>query len=547
MRMKLERTRAYKMKAPEITVCEIRLILGRFQISPKHMTRRTTAGTYMSKVACVDDAGKKTFRSTSGKGLTERYALASGYAEYMERLENGLLFDYRLPSLAAAKDDDPALAALLNANGLSFPHRFFPDEGTVDGQLVVPFYSVFDDDIVQVPFHRLRAQCGSNGMCAGNDPLEAVLQGMSEVFERYALRTIYRDSPPLPEIPLEWFEGTEILGLLNRIAAEEKVELSVRDCSLGMGLPVLGLLIRRHDGRCAFHLGADPSPITALERCLSEMYQSMTVGGEEAGYFRPHGDGADSFDWKAQFEQSLEDGSGTWAEGIFARKAGPFKGFEHPVSKSAEDDYRYMLDILRRNGRALYVRDVSYMGFPAFQVYVPGMTEMQYVDDPAQIAERLRFEDCYPHLMHIPGLDRRGMKQMSDAFSNAAFAVGHDDVFPILPGAVADRDEVMFAIHMAAGERARAITFLRALLESERGMEVPRLKFQGLLHDAENGADYDHAAILSGENLIHCYHCESCKNRQRCAFLSSLRALRPLYDAQAADFPDQLGLRRWLR
>ena len=545
--MKLERTRAYKTKAPEITVCEIRLILGRFQIAPKHMTRRTTAGTFMSKVACVDDKGRKTFRSTSGKGLTERYALASGYAEFIERLENGLLYDYRLPSLAAAKEDDPVLAALLEANGLSFPHRYFPDEGMVDGQVVVPFYSVFDDDVVQVPFHRLRAQCGSNGMCAGNDPLEAVLQGMSEVFERYALRMIYRDSPPLPEIPLACFEGTTIYNLLDRIRAEENIDLSVRDCSLGMGLPVLGLLIRRPDGRCAFHLGADPSPITSLERCLSEMYQSMTVDGEEAGYFRPHGEGADPFDWKAQFEQSLQDGSGTWAERVFERRSGPFGGFEHPVSRSVGEDFQYMLDILRRNGRALYVRDVSYMGFPAFQVYVPGMTEMQYVDDPSEIGERLRFEDTYPLLMRIPGLDRRGMKRLSDAFSNTTFAVGHDDVFPILPGAKADRDEVMFAIHMAAGERARAIAFLRALLESERGMDVARLKFRGLLCDAESGSDFDPSIILSGENLIHCYHCDSCANRHRCAFLSSLRALKPLYDAQAAAFPDQRGLRRWLR
>lgn len=545
--MKLERIRAYKRKAPEITVCEIRLILGRFQISPKHMTRRTTADTFMSKVVCMDERGLKAFRGTSGKGLTESYALASGYAEFMERLENGLLYDHRLPSLAAAADDDPILAELLKENGLSFPHSYAPDERMEDGKVVIPFYSVFDDDIVQVPFHRLRAQCGSNGMCAGNDPMEAVLQGMSEVFERYALREIYLHSPVLPEIPLECFEGTTIYRLLERLRAEEHVRLSIRDCSLGMGLPVLGLLVQKRDGRCAFHLGSDPSPITALERCLSEMYQALTVESEDGGYFLLHGNDGDPFDWKTQFEKSLENGSGMWMKSLFGRDAGLFKGFEHPVSVSAEDDYRYMLDILRRNGRSLYVRDVSYLGFPAYQVYVPNMAEMLYVDDPAELEERLRFEESYKLLMRVPGLDRLQMKQLSDAFSNTPFAVEHSDVFPILPDAKADRDEVMFAIHMAAGERARAIAFLKALLESERGMAIPRLKFQRLLQDAEVGGDFDASSILSGENLINCYHCQSCRNRQRCAFLSNLRALQPLYDAQAASFPDQQALRQWLR
>lgn len=150
----------------------------------------------------------KTFRSMSGKGMTEGYALASGYAEFMERLQNGILYDHRLPSLAAAADDDPALAALLRANGLAFPHSYAPDERVAGGDVVEPFYSVFDDDVIEVPFHRLRAHCGSNGMCAGNDPLEAVIQGISEVFERYAPRVIYRNAPPLPEMPLEIFEGT---------------------------------------------------------------------------------------------------------------------------------------------------------------------------------------------------------------------------------------------------------------------------------------------------------------------------------------------------
>ena len=50
------------------------------------------------------------------------------------------------------------------------------------------------------------------------------------------------------------------------------------DCSCGMGIPAMGVLIKNKENtKYQFHIGVDPSPITALERCLTELFQGRTA------------------------------------------------------------------------------------------------------------------------------------------------------------------------------------------------------------------------------------------------------------------------------
>jgi ribosomal protein S12 methylthiotransferase accessory factor len=70
-------------------------------------------------------------------------------------------------------------------------------------------------------------------------------------------------------VPEALFEGTLVLNRLRALG----LGYSIRDCSLGKNFPVIGLTLTLPDGRRTLRLGAAASPVTALERCLTEVYQ----------------------------------------------------------------------------------------------------------------------------------------------------------------------------------------------------------------------------------------------------------------------------------
>ena len=86
-------------------------------------------------------------------------------------------------------------------------------------------------------------------------------------------RSVSPDSAVIQKIPKTLFEKEEIYKKLSILEGFD-FRYDILDLSLGMGLPVIGLrLTRPDDGATAFRLGADASPVTALERCLTELFQ----------------------------------------------------------------------------------------------------------------------------------------------------------------------------------------------------------------------------------------------------------------------------------
>lgn len=65
---------------------------------------------------------------------------------------------------------------------------------------------------------------GSNGMSAGNTREEALVQGMSEVVERYVQKRIFSDRPALPDIPEDYLRRFEdIYGMYCAIRESGQV------------------------------------------------------------------------------------------------------------------------------------------------------------------------------------------------------------------------------------------------------------------------------------------------------------------------------------
>ena len=118
------------------------------------------------------------------------------------------------------------------------------------------FYDLTDETIPVIPFADLNSGkiqwlpsffnlviYGSNGMAAGNTLEEAFVQGLSEIFERYASEMILSGKAVPPRIPDEYLQPYNLWNLVEQIRENGKYDVAFYDCSLGKGYPVVGCII----------------------------------------------------------------------------------------------------------------------------------------------------------------------------------------------------------------------------------------------------------------------------------------------------------------
>ena len=96
-----ERHKKYKEKEPFDTINTIREKLTEVNIeTTEGGFCYENPGVFCSRITFGDDRLYRYDIGASGKGMTMRYAMASGYAEFMERLQNGILIPRPVNTLA---------------------------------------------------------------------------------------------------------------------------------------------------------------------------------------------------------------------------------------------------------------------------------------------------------------------------------------------------------------------------------------------------------------------------------------------------------------
>jgi ribosomal protein S12 methylthiotransferase accessory factor len=413
----LARLKPYKAVPPEDTIHEIRSrlkALGGLTMVEERVCGEAGRQSYCLRLTNAHN-GQPIFQ-TMGKGRTDAYALASAYGEMIERIQNQAFYTMLMyPSEPEAGDDLDAQSfkyspdeKLLTGDELLRGFERMAGNGGdaadllhADTALGVPYWNVFTNRTEYLPFRAMQVIVGSNGMCSGNTPAEALIHGICEVLERHVLKQLFLSPHTPPDIPLELFAGHQIHDDLKQLADDAGYVVRVKDCSLGRHLPVVGLLLQDGDRRYAFHLGADPSPVTALERCLTEMYQGGCISFRDTTELEgASGELRTSEFWKTQLHLNIRSYEGHWPPPILGREADHlFQGFAHPVSATDEEDLDYVLDVVRAAGWDLLVRDNSFLGIPSYHVYIPGVGEMTNVLDNAFGAEYLAFDRHLPTLL----------------------------------------------------------------------------------------------------------------------------------------------------
>ena len=390
----------HKERSPEDTVFEIQRILNDAGLfTTMEWTNGEFDGARSNRVSVYP------LRSLgqNGKGTDELYASASGYAELMERMQNGWLgqklhgedlnewegfFEFPDEKLMSVKDviaqQDPylmdlfaRLGLILNAQKEAFLKEFARNyyRRTDDQIPVLPYVDIFADRIVWLPCAVITLFGLSNGMTAGNTLEEALVQGISEVYERYIHKKLLTERITPPEIPRDVLRKYSTWDLIEKIEASGRYHVSVRDGSLGEGYPVSCVIITdRENGTYGMKPGCHPSFAIAVERTLTEAFQ-----GKKLAMFSA----SDHTGTRAELQEYhnvinvTKIGYGACPPELLTGEPGwNYKPWEQWEGLSNREYLLKLLAHAKAHGYRPLVRDSSHMGFPSYHIVIPGIHDV---------------------------------------------------------------------------------------------------------------------------------------------------------------------------
>lgn len=578
----------YKAASPQDTIYRIRTILYDLGIFVTEQHVRNAGMYYSCRVFLDNDDMKHCDIGTNGKGMNAEYALASAYAELMERIENKML----IYATKYASHEFRRHNKELDANFIpALRFRYFPDEvfreisanelwehcqqilpnvakyGKRDIQRVekyamyyADFYNVNKDVVELLPYHLIRLAASSTGLCAGNTPEEAMLQGLNEIFERYVLQQLYLQGLTPPTIPIEMFEGTEIYKRLKQLQVEKGWVVEVKDCSLGKDFPVLGLLlIDRANNRYTFRLGADLSPVIALQRCFTEAFQGADASER---YLQPIMLD-DGWDIQVEHNQSVVNGLGRFPRQLFYTKSSwEFRGFQMEGQATHKDDLMYIKQWLEKDGYTLYVRDNSFLGFPAYHLFIPGLSEIdaKLYDVIADLRSNNEIFFKVKSEYRLQTLDSEEIMRFLDKYKNSATT--EIRLFPYNASKYnrLNRCLLLALLSYAVGKNEDAYHYMNDFLEEkvcEGNRQIPYYYCVRDMFYAKSRCDNnteivsmlatiyseelvkevladmnDRANVLKNFPLPVCFNCDKCNIKNSCSYLTILDLERRLQTVQ---------------
>lgn len=594
--MILERKKKYKTDTPENTILNISTILNKkLNILLKETPTDAKEGLYSCRVNIANNNLLPFNIGTNGKGMKYEYALASAYGEFMERLQNLALLSGRNYALNSnwPKSDKSEFYQKLKERDLILKYKFAPDEETIifekkddiirkyietydieeieryyEGKALtlLPFYSVFENKEVKLPREVIGFACTSNGMCAGNSPLEAILQGLSEILERYVQKIIYRDNISFPNIPRDYFQYTEIFNIINLIEKKYNWEIDIKDCSCQIGLPVIGVLIQDKQKRMyKFHIGADPSPITALERTLTEIYQGRTNAGLLPIDIKLQTKLLTCKDLKdEEMFKTCTNGEGYHHINLLSKNSSyEFQGFDSNWGLSNENDMKLMVNLFSQIGSDIYIRDVSFLGFPSYFIYIPKISENMNIFNNSYFTEHVTKASRINKIArNIDVNNKSEIKDIANYKANSKVPLNKSFNTKNL-WTYYDSDLILSLLYNSIGEKENSIQYIHRFLNKINGTSK-EFQFFSCLRDTLIYDEPNRVEVLSmiyPEDLVNevlmylkennfikylnhttCFKCEECNIKESCFLIDYLRLCKSIENEYIKNTPSQINL-----
>jgi len=335
----------------------------------------------------------------NGKGINKEYALASAYAELVERIQNRVEFGpiYGMKKVSSSKYLDyknfPLRELLENDEFKIFNNLNSDTKNNICNNHAsvkcYPYYDIIKNTTKYIPDSFIFQRSGTTGFCAGNTPQEAISQGICEIFERFVVYKVFYDRIPLPSIPITEVNST-ILQKLIKSFEDNGFKLIIKDATLNGKYPVVAIVLCNSDRtKYKVTFASDPYFETALSRCLTEITQGRNHE-DLISIFRnvPWVDSRDNTDQidrskkDIEFKKVFKNSSGAFPETIFLNpKEKPIDDIFFKKLSCNNEILNKLTNIVIKEGYSLYVRDVSFLKFPSFRVFIPVMSDILSVGD----------------------------------------------------------------------------------------------------------------------------------------------------------------------
>lgn len=329
---------------------------------------------------------------SNGKGVLSGASMASALGEYIERLQtNNFFIDFHLPDKKQYPDEmafefdgdylDEELMNIYDPNGELGSEDLVDYNSDITDRIVsLPFIKHSSGESVYFPINILSNLYLSNGLASGNTPQEAQVQALSEIYERYAKIQIIKNGYALPKFPNEILKSHSKVYKDITALRELGYIVEVLDASLGGEFPVTAIsLINPKNATLFVSFGAHPILEVSLERTMTELMQGRSLENLDT-FETPTFDMSiieDSFNLESHFV----DSNGKLGFGFLSAK----KSFEFSPWKyrgtTSEDEHIFLLNILKKMDKELYIREYDYLGFYSCQLLVPGISEVYPIED----------------------------------------------------------------------------------------------------------------------------------------------------------------------
>lgn len=392
----------FKERAPEETVKIIQDILQKNGIEV--VEKWTDSG--IENCFSLSLQAKCGVPSSNGKGITKDLARASAYGEFIERLQGGLFF-YKYQSIGKNKNFDlqsfaPDVkymtAEELKENGEWMDYLIseynnplitkdsLTDicktlDNSSDGKiLTVPFYSLFEDKYVYLPMGFVDQVYATNGCCVGNTKQEAWVHALSEILERHASISTLLSGKPAPKLSPDIIKQYKTVSkIIDSIHENGEFEIDIFDYSGETGFPVVSTrIINKTTHSYHVNVAADPVLEIALQRTLTESFQGKNIKNITSKSNGKILGKVSDFPVTSNVTNQLETSNGIYTADYFANELNCSESrtvFPDNSNKNNSELLDYVLNIFKKIGKPVYVRNFSYLGFPCYRFVVPGYSE----------------------------------------------------------------------------------------------------------------------------------------------------------------------------
>lgn len=388
---------------------------------------------------------------TNGKGQTKEAALCSALGEFIERLSTNYFYaDYYLGekianaefvhypdekwfSIDDLKQDLPSglmddyLKKIYSLDGeLKAAHLIDTNSGNSErGICALPFIRQSDQQLVYIPVNLIGNLFVSNGMSAGNTKFEARVQALSEIFERAVKNQIISEKIALPEIPENILSTYPQIQEGIQKLKEEGFTVFAKDASLSGRFPVCCVaILNPQTGGGYASFGAHPIFEVALERSLTELLQGRSF---ESLKEMPK----PSFHEFAITEHNnlvnhFIDSSGVLHWRFFSSEE-DYSFYHWDFSGTTQEEFQYLMEILNRLEKDVYIADYNDLGIPACRILVPNYSEIYEVQDLLE-ENNNQCLSLRKDILNLHTLDRDQLSHLVDKLESSEL----DDFLPVM-------------------------------------------------------------------------------------------------------------------